>query len=166
MNKNLTYYLKNFRDLTPAVVGYMLKGDEILLGERLKVSHGLGKNLVAGIGGKVEEGETHDQALIREFKEEIVTEPIKFTKVGEVSWIFPHKPKWSMKGVVYTVEEWEREPEETEVVRPLWYKTDQLPKEQMWEDNMYWLEQALLGKNFEAAFLFDDDSNISEYWVR
>ncbi|GIW62871.1 MAG: hypothetical protein KatS3mg090_0697 [Patescibacteria group bacterium] len=41
--------------VTLAVVGYLVKKDEVFLGIRKKVSLGLGKNLISGIGGKLEQ---------------------------------------------------------------------------------------------------------------
>ncbi|MBL8031486.1 MAG: hypothetical protein JNK33_04140, partial [Candidatus Doudnabacteria bacterium] len=35
----------------PAVVGFLLRGTQVLLGRRKKVSLGLGENLIGGIGG-------------------------------------------------------------------------------------------------------------------
>ena len=68
---DLEKYLKQAPNLQKVVVGYLLRDNEVLLGERKKVSLGLGQNIIAGIGGKVEGNETNEEALEREFLEEI-----------------------------------------------------------------------------------------------
>ena len=81
-NKNtveIEKYLKTNPTFARAVVCYLLRGDEVLLGLRKLVSFGLGKNLVAEIGGKVgdipeNQGESDEEALTREVKEKIKVE--------------------------------------------------------------------------------------------
>ena len=35
---------------------------------------------------------------------------------------------------------------------------EEIPFERMWEDDSYWLRQALAGEQFDARFLFDRES--------
>src|SRR5688572_29087540 len=102
--KQLQKLLKEFNgQLTPCVVCYLVKENQVLLGKRIKVSNDLGQNLFSGIGGKLEIGETSEDALIREVKEEIDVEITKFKNFGQVKFLFPHKPKWNQVVDVYLV---------------------------------------------------------------
>lgn len=162
--------LQSKQTLVPAVVCFPVKGDEVLLMHRIKTSDGLGQDLISGIGGKVGDeeafkNETHEQALIREVEEEVGIIPTKYTDVGRVKFLWPAKPKWSMDVIIYIVNAWNKEPRETAVARPEWYKISNLPKQNMWEDNQYWVPQVLEGKKVNVVFLFDENGKIVEYRV-
>lgn len=151
--------------LTSAVVGFAVRGDEVLLMHRIK---GLGQGLVSGIGGKVgdEEAfahETPDQALVREFQEEIGITPTRYRKVGRVRFIWTTKPKWSMDVAIYLIDEWHGEPIETDVAKPIWHKINDLPTQNMWEDNLYWVPRILDGEYVDAVFLYGPDEKIIEH---
>lgn len=160
--------LKSGIVFTPAVVGYLVKDSKVLLGLRKRVSLGLGKDLIAGLGGKIGdilglEAETADQALERELLEEVNVVIKAYRKVGRVRFIFPHKPKWNQDVVVYLVDAWEGVPQETEVINPAWFDITELPVTRMWDDNQLWLPRVLSGDNVNATFLFDENSKVIEY---
>jgi hypothetical protein len=52
-------YLDTQPKITAAPVGYLVRSDEVLLGVRKRSSQSLGEQLIAGIGGKAEPGETN-----------------------------------------------------------------------------------------------------------
>src|SRR4030043_1180421 len=73
----------------PAVVGYLRDGKKVLLGERKKVSSGLGQNLIAGVGGKVGDSpgikdETAGHAMDREASEEVGVKILEKADRGRV----------------------------------------------------------------------------------
>ena len=156
-------YLQTHPTFIHATVGYALHDDEILLGVRKRVSFGLGEQLIAGIGGKLEPGETDEQALKREFLEEIETEVVNCTLAGNVTYLFPHKPKWNQEVSIYRVEKWRGEPQETEDIQPQWFKQTELPKDRMWPDNLYTIPKVLAGQPIDGVFLYGEDGTIAEY---
>lgn len=160
---DLEKYLKQAPNLQKVVVGYLLRDNEVLLGERKKVSLGLGQNIIAGIGGKVEGNETNEEALEREFLEEINVQVESLKDMGQVTFLFPHKEKWNQLGSVFVINKWSGEPQETEVIRPQWFKKDKLPKKQMWEDNPIWIPEVLEGKKINGVILYDSNTRIKEY---
>jgi 8-oxo-dGTP diphosphatase len=156
-------YLKTKPALLRSVVSYPLKNDEVILGIRKQSSLGLGLNLIVGIGGKVGdipglENETYEEALVREVEEEIGLKIEKFEKVGEITFLFPYKPKWNMLTVAYIVTKWKGELTETESIKPETYPINNLPSAQMWEDNQYWVPLLLGGKKVKAVFMYGDDN--------
>lgn len=154
---------------TPAVVGYLRDDGRVCLGVRKKVSLGLGKNLIAGIGGKVGDevaDETPEEAMNREADEEIRVKILEKQWMGRVRFIFANKPpdsKWNQDVRVYSVTKWEGTPNETESTKPVWFATSAIPWEQMWEDNEHWLPKVLAGQSVNAIFLFVEDNKIGEY---
>ncbi|MFZ5425132.1 MAG: NUDIX domain-containing protein [Patescibacteria group bacterium] len=166
--KQLEHALKQNLTFVPAVVGFPIKGNKVLLMHRIKTSSGLGQDLVSGIGGKVGDeemfkGESHEEALVRETKEEVGIVPIEFKESGNVTFIWTTKPEWNMKVKIYTINSWEGVPKQTEVALPVWHNKNNLPKENMWEDNIHWVPKVLAGEIVDAVFLYDESKRLSEY---
>ncbi len=156
-------YLKTKPALTRMVLGYLVKDNEVILGLRKEVSWGLGKNLICGIGGKIGdvpglENESDSEAMARETLEEIGLAIKNFNRVGKVIFLFPNKPKWNQEVIIYLIKDWTGEPSEQEKIKPLVFKHNALPQEQMWDDNQYWVPQVLAGKKVEATILFAEDN--------
>lgn len=145
------------------VVGYLVRDDGVLLGLRKQTEWELGTNLISGVGGKVGdqpglEHETPDAALEREIREEIGLAVTSYRRVGQVTFLFPSKPKWDQRVDVYIVDAWEGEPTETDVIHPEWYPLDCLPFEQMWDDSRYYLPLVLSGGTVRATFVYGPDN--------
>ena len=60
------------------------KDNEILLALKKR---GFGEGKYNGVGGKIKEGETPEQAMIRETMEEISVKPTKYEKVGIIKFL-------------------------------------------------------------------------------
>jgi len=164
----ISKFLESDAEFTPAVVGFLVKDNQVCLGLRKKVSFGLGENLISGIGGKIGDSpeikdETPPQALVREFLEEVEVTPESFEDLGQVQFIFPHKPKWNQIVRVYRISSWLGELKETEVIKPMWFEENQLPKDRMWDDNSYWLPRILKGERVNMIFLFNKNNKVKEY---
>ena len=67
---------------------FLRKENKILLARKKK---GFGFGKWNGIGGKLEQGETPEQAMIRETEEEIFVTPTKNEKVGIINFIEYYK---------------------------------------------------------------------------
>lgn len=159
------YIAEHKLSLTKAVVAYLIKDNNVILGLRKKVMHGLGENIISGIGGKVGdieglEGETFEEALSRELKEEIDVEVRDFLKIGEITCIYPNKPNWNQYIEAYLVSDWDGEPRETEYIRPLEFSIDELPIEKMWEDNTHTVPLMVSGIRIKAKFLYSGSTNL------
>lgn len=148
-----------FRDST---VGFFVAGDRVLLGIRKEVSDGLGHGLISGIGGKVEEGESEEAAIVRECEEEVGLIPTQFKKVGRVKFIFPHKPKWCHSVAIFLIDKWKGELKESIEMKPLWFPITEIPLSKMWEDNALWVPLILNGENYEGVILYGEDGMIVE----
>lgn len=129
---------------------------EVLLG-RKKIGFGTGK--IVGLGGHVEPNETAAQAAARETAEEsgLIVAVGDLREVADVTFRFPAKPAWDMQVAVFVGDRFTGIARETEEIAPRWYPTDDLPVQDMWDDNRYWLPQVLDGKQVHAEFVFADD---------
>jgi ADP-ribose pyrophosphatase YjhB (NUDIX family) len=134
---------------------YKPKEKEILLGMK-KRRFGEGK--WNGVGGKLNEGETVKDALVRETKEEINVEidSKDLTRVAILNFSFQNSPEWDQETHVFFIEKWNGDPSESEEMNPKWYSVNSLPFENMWVDDPFWLPRVLEGKKIKASFLFND----------
>jgi 8-oxo-dGTP diphosphatase/2-hydroxy-dATP diphosphatase len=53
---------------------------------------------------------------------------------------------------VFSCSNFEGEIKETEEMAPKWFKIEEIPFDQMWPDDKYWLPILLKGKNFRGKF--------------
>ena len=56
---------------------------------------GFGEGKWNGIGGKVEQNETIEEAVVRETEEEIGVTPKEIEKVATITFLFTHNKDWS-----------------------------------------------------------------------
>jgi len=138
----------------------LLRRDNQLLLAMKKRGFGAGR--WNGVGGKLEPGETIEQALVRECQEEIGVTPTKYHKIAEHDFTLDSERDgaWHMYVHTYLCTGWEGEPVETEEMAPQWFTLDDIPYDDMWQDDRYWLPQALEGKLLKTVFTFDKDDNL------
>jgi mutator protein MutT len=143
---------------------FLRKDDQILLAMKKR---GFGSNRYNGIGGKIELGETVEQALIRECQEEIEVTPTKFYKIAEHDFIQKGGDSpWRMYVHAYMCTEWEGEPTETEEMAPEWFNIADIPYDNMWQDDILWLPMVLEGKILFGQFTFDEADNMLTHNVQ
>ncbi len=121
---------------------------------------GFGVGRWNGVGGKVAQGESIEEATKREALEEIGVDVGHHSKVAELSFSFPNKPEWNQLTHVYICESWKGEPSESEEMRPQWYKSDSLPFESMWPDDPFWVPRMIQGELIKASFSFGEGDMI------
>lgn len=126
---------------------------------------GFGMNKWNGVGGKVEPGETIEQAAIRETEEEISVVIKDISKVAELTFYFSDNPDWNQIVHVYFAENWEGEPIESEEMKPQWYSIDSIPYENMWPDDTFWLPKLIQGHKLKASFTLDSQDTILEQQI-
>ena len=133
---------------------FLFRDNQILLAMK-KRGFGVGK--YNGIGGKLEPGETVEQAMIRETGEEIMVKPTQYKKCGLTKFDEYRNGEHTMVYVhVFTADAFEGEPQETEEMRPVWVDLDKIPWEQMYATDRAWLPLVLEKRSyFEAEFKFD-----------
>ena len=131
---------------------FLQRDGELLLAMK-KRGHGVGK--WNGAGGKLEPGETPLQAAIRETEEEIGVTPHNLQLVGEIHFI--DLPDVDHYCHIFTTNEWEGEPAETEEMRPKWFALEDIPYDSMWPDDKLWLPMLLAGKKFKSDITVEND---------
>jgi 8-oxo-dGTP diphosphatase/2-hydroxy-dATP diphosphatase len=138
---------------------FVLQDDKILLGMKKR---GFGAGRWNGFGGKIEEGESIEEAATREMREECGIAIQQMEKVGIHEFVFQSNPSEVLEVHVFRVDAFSGEPVETEEMRPQWFTIDALPYDEMWPDDIHWMPVFLVGKKFRTKFLFGGGDVILE----
>ncbi|KAG0175638.1 Nudix (Nucleoside diphosphate linked moiety X)-type motif 1 [Apophysomyces sp. BC1034] len=126
---------------------------KVLLGMKKR---GFGSNKYNGFGGKLEPGETVEQAAHREMLEESAVYVNDMQKVGINLFTFENNPV-AMEVHIYRTTSFSGTPTETEEMRPEWFSYDEIPYDQMWLDDRYWLPLLLQSRCFIGEYHFSQD---------
>ena len=142
----------NWRPREEGTLCFVIQDGQILLIEKKR---GLGAGKVNGPGGRLEKGETAEQAAIRETQEEVGITPTGVQWAGDLRFQF--RDGYSLHCTVYRASGWEGELMETAEAKPFWVRTDQIPYDRMWADDEQWMPRLLSGEKFRGWFEFDGD---------
>lgn len=139
-----------FTDL--AVLCFIVVNGRILL---INKKRGLGAGKVNGPGGRLERGETPEQAAVRETQEEVGLTPTGLEKRAELSFVFTDG--YSLFVSAFFANGFTGTPIETDEALPFWCPVPEIPYGRMWADDRLWLPEALSGAFVRGRFVFDND---------
>lgn len=140
----------NWQPTETANLCFIVKDGRVLL---IHKKRGLGAGKVNGPGGKLEPGETAYDAAVREVREEIGVTPLQLENRGVLRFQFTDG--YALHCTVFIARDHEGEPVETDEATPFWCDVNEVPYDDMWEDDRHWLPQALAGHSFNGWFVFD-----------
>ena len=135
------------------VLCFLFRGPDLLMIHK-KRGQGAGKLNVPG--GKLQPGESEQEAAIRETSEETGLRPKGLRLAGRLEFYFPESEEWDNSCAVFTAEESTGAlVPETEECSALWVPRASIPLEKMWDSDRLWLPLLLAGKPFHRAYVFD-----------
>ena len=108
-----------------------------------------------GPGGKLESDETTEQCAVREVEEEVGLTPLELKPRGELRFQF--MDGYAIHVHVFVAQGYRGELCETEEAIPIWFENEEIPYEEMWEDDRLWLPHVLSGGSVRGDFIFDDE---------
>jgi 8-oxo-dGTP diphosphatase len=137
-----------------ATLGIVLQDGQILLGEKKRGEIGTG--VLSGPGGKLDPGETLEECMVRETREELEIELdpaslelaaiIDFHAAGEIDF----------RVYVYRARILSGEIHETADMIPGWYPLDEATFARTYESDRHWLPRAARGEKFRANVYYRD----------
>ncbi|BBN02616.1 8-oxo-dGTP diphosphatase [Marchantia polymorpha subsp. ruderalis] len=134
---------------------------KVLLGLKKR---GFGKGYYNGFGGKVEKGETIDQAAARELQEESGVTATDMEKRGILTFHFDNDPlAWEVH--VYYATKFLGEPCETDEMAPTWFSVADIPYDVMWSDDPLWYPLLLAGQQFKGDFCFTNTTTLTSHTI-
>lgn len=150
------YSLKNINAAWQAVhkatLIFVVQDGKVLL---IRKKRGLGAGKINGPGGKTEGNETAQACAHRELYEELCISVNTSKNRGRLRFQFTDG--YSLDVFVFVATSYSGEPSETEEAIPMWFDLDDIPFDEMWEDDRYWLTGVLHGESVDGRFIFDGD---------
>jgi len=134
-----------------ATLCYVLMDGKVLLLKKSVELFGGGK--WNGLGGKMNIGETPEQACVREVFEESGLWVDKLRYHGLLKFWFGDKLDWVVHA--FSTNSFKGELKESTEGILLWKDLDKIPYDEMWEDDKHWLPLLLEGKSFEGEFYYN-----------
>jgi len=153
---------QDWRPQERATLCFVIKDGRILL---IRKKRGLGAGKMNGPGGRLEPGETAEQAAVRETEEELLVTPLALSFRGEL--YFQFADGYGLQCSVFSAKDCRGEPRETAEAVPHWTPLDQIPYAEMWADDALWMPGLLAGKKFHAFFHFDGEKLLKQeiFWL-
>ena len=140
------------------VLAYIKKDDQYLLLYRNKKENDLNKNKWIGVGGHLEKGETPEDALIREIKEETNYDVLSFSKRAI---IYFENEDFKEAMHLYLVDKVKGELKECDEGTLKYFKESELFNLPMWEGDKIFLKYLLSNRPyFELKLIYRGDSLI------
>jgi len=69
---------------------------------------------------------------------------------------------WDQMVHVYFAEKWDGEPKESEEMNPKWFLLKEIPFQEMWPDDIFWLPEVVKGNLLKAMFTFGENDIIQD----
>ncbi|MBS7637689.1 8-oxo-dGTP diphosphatase [Candidatus Bathyarchaeota archaeon] len=132
-----------------------MKGGRLLLQRKSKGLFGGDK--WNGVGGKLEVDETPEECVRREVYEETGLRVSSLRFHGTLYFYFGdrHEADWVV--FVFSTETFEGDPRPSEEGVLKWFPVEEIPYEEMWQDDRHWLPLMLRGERFRGEFHFDEE---------
>ena len=141
------------KPLPKATLCFLLKNNSLCLAMKKR---GFGQGKWNGVGGKKEDNETIVEAAIRETEEEIMVTPQEMELTAIISFYHIKDTIPGLEVYTFVSRKWIGEPTETEEMKPQWFDFNEIPYNNMWPDDSFWLPKLLAGEKFTGEFLFKD----------
>ena len=136
-----------------ATLLFVVRDGSVLL---IRKKRGLGAGKINGPGGRLEEDETPMECAIRETREELLINPMNVRAAGELFFHANDMPR--IHGHVFVASDYEGTPTETEEAIPHWFEIDDIPYDEMWDDDRLWLRRVLRGDSVRGYFTFVEET--------
>ena len=141
-----------WRPVDTAVLTFIRRDGKLLL---ILKKRGLGHGKFNAPGGRLEAGETPEQAAVRETQEEVGLTPLHLRAAGQLDFAFTDG--YSLSCHVFTADACEGTLTETDEADPFWCDETDIPYGRMWADDRIWIPLMLQSRRFKAQFIFDGD---------
>ena len=147
------------------VVCYIRDNGRVLL--QLKAEDRFGGGWWNAPGGKVADGESLEQAAVREVREETGLAVAALREHGSLTFYFGDAPDPSFTVFVFSTTTFEGVVTPSKEGDLAWWDEARLPYDEMWADDVVWLPHVLAGHRVQGIFrLSADHRTLLEHELR
>ena len=141
------------------VICYLEKGDKVLMLYRNKKENDLNGGKYIGVGGHVEKGETIEDAVIREVKEETNLDIVRLDYFGKVIFYIDD---YTEEMYVFTSSEFTGELSECDEGTLYWVDKNKILDLPLWEGDKYFIDLIKSNiRDFEICLTYKNDKLIN-----
>ncbi len=130
---------------------HVIKGDSLLL---KRATRGISKGKWNGPGGKFNPGETPAQCAVRETLEETGLRMIDPFLHGKMYFYMNGSRRLDIDGYLFSARKFSGRLKSTEEGEVRWFKRQDLPFNEMWDDDKTWIDLMLEGRRFNSYFYY------------
>lgn len=138
-----------------ATLCYIVDGDRLLL--QRKAAGLFGEGRWNGVGGKLEAREVPGEGALREILEETGLRASNLTSHGILNFYFGQRVVSDWVVHVFSTETFGGVLKPGEEGELCWFPLDEIPYDEMWQDDRHWLPLLLEGRRFCGSFYFSED---------
>ncbi len=140
---------------TTGTLCYIRNRGRVLL--QLKASGRFGAGRWNGPGGKLADGESPEEATVREVREETGLTVRDLHVHGLLVFYFGDTTEPDFAVHVFSTDSFEGDLVPSDEGRLQWFPEERLPYDQMWPDDRLWVPHLLAGRRFRGTFRLSDD---------
>lgn len=133
---------------------YIINDDMVLL---QKKSRGFGVGKWNAPGGKKEEKESIKESVLREIKEETDLDVFNLEEIGFHEFIFKDNDKWNNKCYIFKTSSYSGLPKDMGEGELKWFQIENIPLDEMWDDDRFWTKNMLKGRFNNMRFYFSKE---------
>lgn len=134
---------------------YIQRENRFLMLHRTKKKNDINAGKWIGVGGKMEEGESPDECVRREIREETGLSVETLSLRGLVSFVYDNAD--TVHVFLYTAQSVQGEPVECDEGELAWVDKDQLDQLEMWDGDRIFLERMKRPGFFQMKMEYDGD---------
>lgn len=139
---------------TNTILCHIVKNGKLLLQKKSKGLFGEGR--WNAVGGKIDIKEKPEEAAIREILEEAGIKVFNLKKHGRLNFHFGNRNELDIVTYVFSTDDFEGKPKSGREGILRWFSFEEIPYDEMWQDDKHWLPLLLEGKRFQGDFYFDE----------
>ena len=140
--------------VTNTILCHIVKDGKLLLQKKSKGLFGEGR--WNAVGGKIGIKEKPEEAATREVLEETGLKIFNLKEHGILNFHFGDRKELDIVTYVFFTNEFEGRLKSSREGILRWFSPEEIPYDEMWQDDEHWLPLLLKGKKFQGEFYFDE----------